>query len=1086
MSQQTNLNIFSGSMNMDTNPSFIKEGDYVMARNMRVGFSEEDNMGCAENIRSSLKIDNPLVQDNGRYITIGCAPYEAGSKAYYFVRDTQGSDHGIYEFNLLTRSVSLVMKFPYGLGNRIASCKYFNDMLFWTDEVSDPKLIFVSLAKSGYKYPKYETVTLIKPPPDREITFEVVKGTKTTYPLGPNQYQFSYRYVFVGNQRSTWSSTSRTCVVMDGSYEKIVLTMPGTMVLQPELYQGFIKYIEIQFRSDELQAWRFMKRIPFPTTATSAFTTDFFNDGEYPAVATIETDTPFSDIPLKCNTLDYAENRIALAGNTYGRDEVSNISSTNISTETFAPVDGGLYWLQNGLYYAGVELLDPFDRKSGVYPLGSFRSSARSGDFLATRVTIPVQGILPDWVENWRLVISKCANKSSFLQVHIAVVSATSDSLVFSGTFVSPTPYEYAWVFTKGDKVSIITSDVNGSSAPSGAQDLPVTFDETTNQYTVRGNFTGITNGATVEFSTPVSNADTRFYYGAGQTFPVALNSSGQKTFGTDLPNGKNVVLDGGDTFYRISSNAQSLSPFDKAIIDSVAAVAAVNERIRVLKQPLVYYSPSTEPDAVVELIRAIESGVTTASTASNNLAFGGYSVESASYATLSNSYSDLLVAANSWYDAGGGNLVVLLSRFNEFLASYNLAMAQFQTTNTIGNGVATSIQGTDRTQRPNMGLDQYENWFHSIGRPNVIPSGIQSQIYEQSTVAVTDPYIQGTNINGLNMVSVSAANLSKKTYPTELGEIIRIGVVRDYQINGSVLLCVTQYNCYAIYLGKVQYTNTDGTSQIATSDQILGSYNLLAGGFGTIDPESVHFFGTTARGWDALKGVIWRYSQDGLTPLSMEYGANSYSNKIANRSSDTRDSPLQTAVAAYDPFFDEYLLCIKDIESDANETIAFNESKNGFSAFYSMSPDWMATLNRFAMAWRSGQLYLLRGADDYNNLLGVDVQSSFAFVSKAQNPFDTLNVQSVRAYAQDNWSVAVKGIKRTRTSRQEANMGLTWSQEREDYFDYPVAPSADGTPMKSRHFIIELKLDPTVKELSVLYGAQTIDSVSPKSPTKS
>jgi len=368
-----------------------------------------------------------------------------------------------------------------------------------------------------------------------------------------------------------------------------------------------------------------------------------------------------------------------------------------------------------------------------------------------------------------------------------------------------------------------------------------------------------------------------------------------------------------------------------------------------------------------------------------------------------------------------------------------------------------------------------FEIWSHNIGRPNTIATEPEEENFGISEISYSNPYSQGTKLNGLNTFEF----LSKETYPMELGAITKLTVARDFEVNGSVLLVTTEYNNYSVYIGKTQIKNPDGSNQLVTNSSILGTYNLLAGGFGSVNPESVHAFGTTVRGFDLLKGVLWRYSTDGLTALSQQYGTNSY----VSHKADEIYATTQKNVAAYDPYFDEYVICIKGENEEAPKCLAFNEDANKFSTFYDMNPDWMCTLNRYLLSWKNGVLYVHRKGSDYNTLQDRKVKSKISYVSKV-NPFVTVNSISERVYSQDEWKLKVEGCKKSVKSRQvsetkKADFG-------EDSYLYPIKVDANsGNPMKSRHFVISLELDSNVDYLSVLYGTETILSGSNPSPTK-
>lgn len=926
---------------MDVNPSFINDGDYVMAKNVRIGFSEEDNMGCVENIKGTLEIKNDNLLENNRWKVVGAATYEAGSRLYQFRKDTAGSQDYIEEFNLITRTFTKVISGNLNLPDKIPTAVYFNDMLIWNYKDNGLKQISVSLAKAGYAYDQPFTDTLIKFPPDRAVTFEthISDPVVNSQVLGPNQYQFIYRFVFVNNQKSVWSVASIGCVIPNDTYDYIDLTLPATQIQLCDLYSGFIKYIEIGVRDDTTQPYQYFKRIDFPTVRTAALKVRFYNDIQYAAIADVETDLPYSDIPVRVNDFGIIDNRVFTAANAYGFGQVL-ISTLIFQRNTIPLVDNKYYLLQGGKYYVGVVLYDAYDRRSFVYQLGVFINPTRNGTFSPNEILLAVGGELPEWAVNWRLVVSNCSNVGDFIHAHIDFVVASSTELRFSPTFILPTPAGYAWAFTTGDRISILTS--NGAGDPTGipiAQNISLDYDTENAQYVVKGDFTGVANGALVQIFSPIKEASAQFYYEVGVTYPVIV-VNGKRRFGDDYSGSNKLVhLDWGDTVWSSTQDAQIRN------IDPV----------------------------------------------------------------------------------------------------------------------------------------KYDTWFRNNGRPNVVSQDVQEEVFNGSEIAFSDPYVQGTKINGFNSFQPG----SKQVYGIEFGIIQKITTARDFQINGSVLLVTTEYNNYSVYVGKSEIKTTNGTAILSTTDRLLGSANLLAGGYGTINPESVHVFGTTVRGWDALKGVFWRYSQDGLTPLSVEYGANAYARKLAERISDTREDPKQTAISCYDPYFDEWLICVRDASLELNETFAFNESKNGFSGFYSFDPDWMSTLNSSVISWKNGVLYLHRSSEEYNTLQGDRVKSSVTFVAK-RNAFDTINDQALRLYAQDKWTVSINSIKTTVKQRQKTAMGLGFAELEEDYYDYPVTSDQYDSPMKSRHFIIEVTLDEIISRISVLYGAQIISSISPQSPTKS
>lgn len=932
--QDISINTFQGSMNMDVNPTFVKDGDYVHARNVRIGYSENGGVGCVENMRGTLEVNNPNLTDKTRWKVVGAAVYEADRKIYQFRKDTKGTEDYIEEYNYSTSTFTVIVKGNLSLPKKITSAFYFNGMLIWNDKKKGIKQIDVALAKSGYKYDRDNTDMLIKIAPDNVIqTTKVESSPLVIGSLLVSQYQFVYRYIFVRNQMSSWSSPSDACVVSTATLERIDLAVNSSHIQLCDLYVGFIDFVEIGFREDTTQPYRTIGRTKFPSVRSASFVVPFKNDALFPVTSSDQTSNPYSDVPLKSGDIAVVSNRLLSGGNTYGYANVQ-VSALLFNITTTALVDKNKYMLTGGIYSIGVQLYDEFRRRSFVYPLGSFRQDWRNGTFAPKTVELALYAKLPGWVHSWQLVATNCQNIGDYIQVHIDYVSSSGTEIRFKNTFISPTPVSNSWGYTLGDKVSFLTKNAAGDSYSGSNVEIDLEYDTLNAQYVAKGNFSGFGAGALAMIYAPIKSATTSFYYEISDVYmPTEVN--GVKYFGSDYNStSKYVKLNWGDTIWDATQSAQ-LRNIDQA---------------------------------------------------------------------------------------------------------------------------------------------KYDTWFRNNGKPNAVSENIQKEVYFGNEIAFSEPLIQNTGVNGFNSFLFE----SKQTYGIEFGDITRLTLATDFKINGSVLLVTTKTNNYSVYIGKVQFQATDGNATLGVSTQLLGSANLLSGGYGSINPETVHAFGTTVRGWDALKGVFWRYSQDGLTPISMEYGANKYARNLKVEES---EDDYQHALSCYDPFYDEWVLHTKN--TDKTEAIAFNESKNGFSVFYDMEIDWMSTIANTYVSWLNGVMYIHNKGSEYNKIHGETVKSNLTCVCKAnETTFDTINAISLHLYAQDNWSVNAQGIKRTIGTTQNTSMSESFGVLNEDYYEYPIATDAESNPMKSRYFLVEAELS-NVPYYSALYAIQLRFAVSPQSPTK-
>lgn len=301
-----------------------------------------------------------------------------------------------------------------------------------------------------------------------------------------------------------------------------------------------------------------------------------------------------------------------------------------------------------------------------------------------------------------------------------------------------------------------------------------------------------------------------------------------------------------------------------------------------------------------------------------------------------------------------------------------------------------------------------YQTWQHNIGRNWIAPTIVPQQYTDTKNIAFSDPFIPNANastnalslaVNGLNAYNPSNQN----QLAVELGDIQKLIQATDYQVNGGVLLCITSTDAISYYLDKVQFIGTNGNRTFGVSDQFMNLGNLMQGNGGTLNPESAKAYLGRIYWWDVLKGVIWRYSTDGLTNLSQTYGTKAYCNSVGAASLKNRYDPSQVCPAFFDPYFMEYGVYLNDIKDPKSKILAFNEDKNGFSTFYTFQPEWTETVNQFVCSWKDGQLYVHRLGDVANEVYGTQLTSKVGFVFN-DNQDENKSYKSVVVEAQDEW----------------------------------------------------------------------------------
>ena len=250
-----------------------------------------------------------------------------------------------------------------------------------------------------------------------------------------------------------------------------------------------------------------------------------------------------------------------------------------------------------------------------------------------------------------------------------------------------------------------------------------------------------------------------------------------------------------------------------------------------------------------------------------------------------------------------------------------------------------------------------------------------QGQIRRRTHVQFSNKIFPETKLNQLN--SFDSAN--SKELPQENGSINKL------QLAENVLIAIHEFRWTTLYIEERLITQPDGTTQIAVSDGVIGSFRSLRGKYGTINPESVREYEGNAWAWDANKGEVVRYSKNGLEPISNRKMTNYFADKSKEFMS-IKDKSKYKVYGVFDPFFNEYILAFslfekQDSSINPAETIAFSENISRWTTKYSYIPEFMGRAGQSIISWLNGDLWLHNESPIYNNFYGVQYYSEIEVV---------------------------------------------------------------------------------------------------------
>jgi hypothetical protein len=237
-------NFIRGRMNKVVDERLVPDGEYIDATNIRMGSTENSEIGVIENTKGNVPLTalayldgTPLSIDA---VCIGSIADSANETIYWFVHDPNftvgptGKLDLIVSFNVLTNILTYhVISINDGNGINttlnfnpsylITGIDLVNDLLFFTDNYNAPRFINI---RRGYANPTAGFIDFGGVPPRLEESLLVIKKPPTESPTiapfnvgGENNYLedrficFAYRYRYADGEYSATSQWSEPAFI---------------------------------------------------------------------------------------------------------------------------------------------------------------------------------------------------------------------------------------------------------------------------------------------------------------------------------------------------------------------------------------------------------------------------------------------------------------------------------------------------------------------------------------------------------------------------------------------------------------------------------------------------------------------------------------------------------------------------------------------------------------------------------------------------------------------------------------------------------------------------------------------------------
>ena len=188
-----------GKMNKDLDERLIPNGQYRDAMNVEVVTSEGSSAGVVKNILGNKRIDitSTFAGIPDGFTCVGSVANEKTNKLYWFISSYEKD--AIVEHDVINNKITpvivdvnagnskAVLKFS---GNIITGINIINDLLFWTDNNSEPKKININECKKGTTDLNTHTQLIFENGSFDGITIKYVapSGDDEYVLAGPNYY----------------------------------------------------------------------------------------------------------------------------------------------------------------------------------------------------------------------------------------------------------------------------------------------------------------------------------------------------------------------------------------------------------------------------------------------------------------------------------------------------------------------------------------------------------------------------------------------------------------------------------------------------------------------------------------------------------------------------------------------------------------------------------------------------------------------------------------------------------------------------------------------------------------------------------
>ena len=910
---------FFDGVNNEDDPRALGIGEALNIENLRVGISATSKNFQLTNIPSTDLLwyyvpinSKPIgrVFDYSRRRLIWCHYDPAGEDAIFAYDLNANTTYFVLRASQTAEGLNYSMSFRIARNMRVV-----NGLLLYTDNNNEPQEINIEAGiklnqpsyttnVEPYAQPiPYTTLTLIKRPPIHELTVAKITDAGFEGNFTANYaFQFFYRYQYKNYEYSALSAISELIPFnfKEDTYNAVHITIP---VL--EHIDDYILVIDLCVRfgnhgkSFVIKTWD--KRNAYDAMSIATHNSGavdlyyyFYNNKLNYALSDLEANTYFDNVARKAKTLEVGKNRVFLANVLKGYNTPTETSLT-LALGTPSSVDT-IIFKSGSTYRESITFFDRFKRPTGridadvsvLVPERVYSQTSFVSFFSWTLSNTNALVEIPDTAFYYQIDLSVNQNKAFYLQgiykdAAYAVkdvygvldfTGTTYDSLKTYALAIDLAPFTavgegYVYSSENNDEAIIhLSTDVNFYTRVIGQSGryvllAPIDIGTIINAY----NYTLV--GAEIGAIDYVPMTLEVEYSQVGYSFRSvdAGHLSGDVQ---DSDNWMGLITDGnaynfqitGTISYKAVNTASSPFAITAYVVDAGGDEFTYDLAAPTLATAGATYEFDVNTTIVVPAtyIKIVVLGRSADSDFRATITGGNLTIGEASAYNLIELFTPYVPSdSDPFY---GVSPIYEIENPTTNLRAYHTLVGIITGDSYIISRIETSVSFLVESMSPND--NTWQQWERNLGWPSFLDNIGEQQ--KEDSIDWSDTYINGTQNNGINKFQA----LNTKNIGGDSGAIMKLQLANKLaDETGSILIIIAQDEILSAYLQEVQTYNAATQGAIITTDAVIGSINAMKFTAGTVNPESIVEYNGVIFGIDVIRGFVWQYDANGVSPVS-------------------------------------------------------------------------------------------------------------------------------------------------------------------------------------------------------------------------